>query len=217
MKKIILSISILLSGIAFGQSKYKLSDLRGHMEAFYEFNDNWELIKVAEADVVSDSLKCEFIQTETIKKLNRIRVEKGMPELVVDIRLKPAATHNAYYNRYCWKHEIFQPGEEWAQKGKFTLTHTQRVDIPNHEEILWPDQRIRLLQPNVFSEITEELTMISNSFDETYQQIIDHILRNYKGCSAHWNALTKNPKWDSVYFYMDRINSRCYIILGQYK
>ena len=160
MKKIILSISIiLLSGIAFGQSKYKLSDLRGHMRAFYEFNDNWELIKVAEADVVSDSLKCEFIQIETIKKLNRIRVENGMPELVVDIRLKPAATHNAYYNRYCWKHEIFQPGEEWAQKGKFTLTHTQRVDIPNHEEILWPDQRIRLLQPNVFSEITEELTI----------------------------------------------------------
>ena len=140
-----------------------------------------------------------------------------MPELVVDIRLKPAATH-AYYNRYCQKHEIFQPGEEWVQKGVVTMTHKQRVDIPNHDEILYPDQRIKLLQPNIFSKITEELTSCLTISYDTYDQISDEILNNYKACiDGHWKALTKNPDWNCGYLYIDRTNNKCFFILGQYK
>ena len=52
--------------------------------------------------------------------------------------------------------------------------------------------------------------------DYTYDYITSDILFAYKSCSAHWTALTKNPKWDCVYFYHDRINGFCYVILGIY-
>jgi hypothetical protein len=216
MKNLILTVSLVISSFVVGQN-FKLSDTIGHTGDFYEWGDNWDLIKVADANKISDSIKCEFIQSETLKKLNKIRKESGMKPLIVDDRLKPAATHNAYYNRYCADNDIFQPGQEWAQQGKFTITHTQRVDIPNHEEILWPDQRIRLLEPNVFSEITEELTMSTMYAIRTYDFITDDILFAYKACDGHWFSLTKNPKWDCVYFYQDRVNGFCFIILGKYK
>jgi hypothetical protein len=215
MKKLVLAVSILVSGLVFGQD-FKLSDTIGHTGDFYKFDDDWNLIKIKDANLILDSLKHEFIQTETLKRLNKIRQNAGMKPLIVDIRLKPAATHNAYYNRYCADNKIFQPGEEWAQQGKFTITHTQRVDIPNHEEILWPDQRIKLLEPNIFSEINEELTMSWYTDDHTYDRICNMVLDHYKVCSAHWNSLTKNPKWDCVYFYQDRVNGFCYVILGSY-
>lgn len=218
MKKLFLVFSIAVSSFGFVSSQtFKLSDTIGHTGPFTKFDENWDIIKVSDADVISDSLKSEFIQNETLKKLNKIRKDIGMAELIIDDRLKPAATHNAVYNRYCSQNQIFQPGQEWAQKGKYTLTHDQRVDIPSHEEILYPDQRIKLLEPNVFSAITEELTMSTTYAKYTYDYIIDRILLNYKACDAHWNALTKNPKWNCVYFYHDRINGFCYIILGQYK
>lgn len=216
MKNLILTVSLVISSFVVGQN-FKLSDTIGHTGDFYEWGDNWDLIKVADRNKISDSIKSEFIQSETLKKLNKIRKESGMKELIVDDRLKPAATHNAYYNRYCADNDIFQPGEEWAQQGKFTLTHSQRVDIPNHEEILYPDQRIRLLEPNVFSEITEELTMSFWIYTDTYDYITDDILFAYKACDGHWFDLTKNPKWDCVYFYHDRVNGFCFIILGKYK
>jgi hypothetical protein len=215
MKNLILTLVLLISGFVVGQN-FKLSDTIGHTGGFYVMDDNWNINKVADANKISDSIKCEFIQSETLKKLNKIRKESGMKELIVDDRLKPAATHNAYYNRYCADNDIFQPGQEWAQQGKFTLTHAQRVDIPNHDEILYPDQRIRLLEPNVFSEITEELTMSFWIDTDTYDFITDRILYNYKACDGHWFDLTKNPKWDCVYFYNDRVNGFCYVILGSY-
>ena len=71
MKKIILSISILLSGIAFSQN-FKSTDKIGHTKYFTKMDSNWNIIKVKDADKISDSLKFEFLQTVTINKLNKI-------------------------------------------------------------------------------------------------------------------------------------------------
>ena len=215
MKKLAVALAVVVSGFVNAQP-FKLSDKIGHTGDFHKLDDEWNLIKVADADKISDSLKSEFIQTETLKKLNKIRKDAGMKPLIVDVRLKPAATHNATYNRYCLYNKIFQPGQEWYQKGEVTLTHTQRVDIPNFTEILWPDQRIKLLEPNVFASINEELTMSHRYADYTYDYITTDILDMYKICSAHWTALTKNPSWDCVYFYHDRQDGFCYVILGKY-
>lgn len=218
MKKLAVVFAVVVSGFVNAQP-FKLSDKIGHTGEFWKLeileDDSVSFYKVADADKISDSLKSEFIQTETLKKLNKIRKDAGMKPLIVDVRLKPAATQNAAYNRYCANNKIFQKGEEWSQ-GEFTLTHTQRADIPNFDEILWPDQRIKLLEPNVFASINEELTMSHRYADYTYDYITTDILDMYKICSAHWTALTKNPSWDCVYFYHDRQNGFCYVILGKY-
>lgn len=218
MKKLILVIALGVSGFGFGQT-FKLSDKIGHTGEFWKLeilkDDSVSFYKVADADKISDSLKSEFIQTETLKKLNKIRKDAGMKPLIVDVRLKPAATHNATYNRYCADNKIFQKGEEKFQRG-FTLTHTQRADIPNFDEILEPWDRIKLLEPNVFASITEELTMGTTYANYSYDYITTNVLEMYKICSAHWTALTKNPSWDCVYFYHDRQNGFCYVILGKY-
>ena len=216
MRNIMLVLVLLVSGIGFGQD-FNLYDAFGHHGDFTKMDSNWNIIKVRDADKFSDSLKFEFLQSETIKKLNEIRSESGMPDFVVDIRLKPAAVHNANYNRYCRIHKIFQPGQEWSQKGIYTLTHTQRVDIPNHDEILYPDQRINLLPPNIFSSITEELTSVMTFDSWSYDKISDNVINAYKACTGHWNALTTNTKWNCIYLYIDRRNGICYVILGQYE
>ena len=154
MKKLAVVLALVVSGMGNAQ-KFKLTDTIGHTGPFGKLDDNWDIVYTGPADKISDSLKSEFIQTETLKKLNKIRKDAGMKELIVDVRLKPAATHNATYNLYCSDNQIFQPGQEWYQKGQFTLTHDQRVNIPNFDEILYPNQRIKLLEPNIFSEITE--------------------------------------------------------------
>ena len=216
MKKLVLAFGILCSGLAIGQD-FNLYDTIGQHGDFTKMDSNWNIIKVRDADKFSDSLKFEFLQSETIKKLNEIRSRSGMHDFVVDIRLKPAAVHNANYNRYCRIHKIFQPGQEWYQKGIYTLTHTQRVDIPNHDEILYPDQRIKLLPPNIFSSITEELTSFVPFDDRTYDELSNNIINSYKACTGHWNALTTNTKWNCIYLYIDQRNGICYVILGQYE
>ena len=216
MKRLAVIFAVFVYSFCFSQ-KFKLTDTIGHTGDFTKMDSNWNIVKVKDADLILDSLKFEFLQTETIKKLNKIRREFGMPELIVDIRLKPAAIHNANYNRYCMQHKIFQPGHEWEQQGKWTMTHFQRVDIPGHDEILYPDQRIKLLQPNIFSGIAEELTSCITYNNWTYDKISDNIINAYKACSAHWNALTTNTKWNCIYLYIDRKNGICYAILGQYK
>jgi len=219
MKKLLVIAAVTLSAVCFSQTKsipkFKLSDTVGHTGTFWILKDGY-LVGETPADSIRDSLKCEFIQTETLKKLNKIRKDAGMKELVVDIRLKPAATHNAKYNLYCFKNKVFQPGYEWYQKGKITMTHSQFVDIPNFEELKEPWDRIKLLEPGVFSSITEELQTGFYLPWDTFDFITSDILNGYKACDAHWTALTKNPKWDCVYFYHDRVNAYCYIILGSY-
>jgi hypothetical protein len=218
MKKLAVVLAVVVSGFVNAQP-FKLSDKIGHTGEFWKLeileDDSVSFYKVADADKISDSLKSEFIQTETLKKLNKIRKDAGMKPLIVDVRLKPAATQNAAYNRYCANNKIFQKGEKKSQ-GEFTLTHTQRADIPNFDEILEPWDRIKLVEPNVFASITEELTMSFYLPSYTYDYITTDVLEMYKICSAHWTALTKNPSWDCVYFYHDRQNGFCYIILGKY-
>ena len=220
MKTLLVIIAVTLSAVSFSQTKpipkFKSTDTVGHMHTFKIYDKDGYLVGETPADSIRDSLKSELIQTLTLQKLNKIRKDAGIKELIVDIRLKPAATHNATYNRYCSENRVFQPGYEWYQKGKFTITHDQLVDIPNFEELKEPWDRIKLLEPGVFSSITEELTMSGFWSTNTFDQAADNILDGYKACSAHWTALTKNPKWDGVYFYHDRVNGFCYVILGCY-
>ena len=86
MKKVAFIFAVFVSSFCFSQ-KFKLADPIGHTGDFTKMDSNWNIVKVKDADLILDSLKFEFLQTETIKKLNKIRRESGMPELIVDIRL----------------------------------------------------------------------------------------------------------------------------------
>lgn len=199
MKNLVLIFLVCFVGNLFSQ-KFKLTDTVGRINNGNDF---------------LDSLKREYIQVESIKKLNKIRKDLGMKPLIYDERLKPAAYHNIVYNRYCQWNRIFQPGEERSQ-GNNTLTHTQRVDIPNFTEILWPDQRISLLEKGVFQKITEELTQDISWPTWTFDEVTNRPWDRYKVCSAHWNALTKSTEWDAVYFYHDTKTGLHVVILGKY-
>jgi hypothetical protein len=111
----------------------------------------------------------------------------------------------------------FKLSEKIGHTGEFWKLEILEDDsVTNFDEILWPDQRIKLLEPNVFASINEELTMSFFLPSYTYDYITTDVLDMYKICSAHWTSLTKNPSWDCVYFYHDRQNGFCYIILGKY-
>ncbi len=200
MNKLILIWCFAIPVLGLGQ-KFKLTDTLG---------------KIDKGDLVRDSLKREFIQVESIIKLNQIRKDLGMKPLIYDERLKPAAYHNIVYNRYCQWNKIFQPGLEWEQEGKYTQTHVQYVDIPNFDEIVYPDQRIKLLEKNVLSKITEELTVNYHTDTHTFDRITSSVWDRYKICSSHWNALTTNKEWNSVYMYWDTKTGLIIVILGKY-
>jgi hypothetical protein len=167
-----------------------------------------------------DSLKQEFIQLETFKEINRRRAAYGMKPLVLDTGLRPAAVHNAIYNRWCLKNRIVQhPGDDC------TMTHFQRVNMPGFTEIEFPMSRIRLLDQNRFASITEELTWcaIANLQNtDTYKKRVDHVIENYECSKAHWYDITKDPKWDAIYIFYDlhftdtAQNVCVFIILGDY-
>ena len=226
MKRIIFIISFLVGSILSAQKpiatatpiptpqkpktvtpKFKLSDKHGDWNAGDDF---------------LDSLKQEFIQAEVVKKINSIRVANGMKALILDEGLRPAAVQNAIYNRWCLKNRIVQYPDE-----NCTMTHIQRIDMPNFEEIYWPDARIKLLDQTRFSSITEELTydLIPNlQKTDTYQKRVDEVIKLYKASEGHWYDITKDPKWDAVYVFYDfkTITSSdtvviVYIILGNYE
>lgn len=200
MKKLIVVFGIMLtSGLGFGQ-KFKLSDTVGRTNRGNDY---------------LDSIKREFIQVESVKKLNKIRKDLGMKPLIYDERLKPAAYHNVVYNRYCQWNEIIQPNQP-KENGNSTMTHTQDVDIPNFKEIVWPDQRISLLEKGVFSKITEELTQDIIWSTWTFDEVTKRPWDRYKICSAHWGALTKSTVWDAIYFYYDTKTGLHVVILGKY-
>ena len=207
MKKLFFIFSVLVvSSVTAQTPKFKLTDKHGDWNA---------------GDVRLDSLKQEFIQAEVVKKINSIRVANGMKALILDEGLRPAAVQNAIYNRWCLENKIVQYPDETC-----TMTHIQRIDMPNFEEIYWPDARIKLLDQTRFSSITEELTydlIFDLQNTETYQKRVDEVIKLYKACDAHWNAMTKNPKWDAIYVFYDLHASEkgktaiVYIILGNYK
>jgi hypothetical protein len=201
MKTLVLAASLLVSVIAVSQTKakqstkYKLTDL---VNRAYDYS--------------KDSLKNEFISSETIKKLNAIRKAKGMKPLIVDARLAPAAYHHAFYLDYVHDHKILS-GED--NDNVTTMTHSERYDIPNFNEILDPWDRIKLLEPGVFRSITEELTGFGVTYTLTYDQVTTNTLNYYKSCSAHWNALTSNPKYDAVFMFITH-HGLVVTILGDY-
>ena len=194
MKKLLLTASLFVSLLTVAQSKpkYKLTDL---------VNKSYEYQK--------DSLKNEFICSESIKKLNAIRKTKGMKPLIVDNRLAPAAYHHAIYLNYVADHNIL------SEDGKFTVTHVERFDIPNFTEILDSWDRIKLLDSGVFKEIREELTVIGCTIKATFDQVTSSTLRNYEACDAHWTALTTNAKQDAIFMFITR-RGTVVTILGDY-
>jgi len=179
-------------------------------------------------------LKQEFIQNEVIKQFNAARKAKGIAPLTADVGLKPAAVHNAIYNRYCMHKGIVQyAGSET------TMTHFQNIDIPNFNEIPEVGARIKLLDQSKFNAITEELTFnpICAYNPETFQQAIAHVVNNFKASEHHWADIT-NKHWDAVYVYYDlhatelftwtnpvsgkleplnSMNVMIFVILGEYK
>lgn len=201
MKTLLLAASLLVSIISVAQTKtksstkYKLTDIIPN-----SYIRNY------------DSLADVFISTETIKKLNAIRKAKGMKPLIVDARLAPAAYHHAIYIDYVMDHNILN-GED--NDGVSTVTHFERHDIPNFTEILDPWDRIKLLEPGVFRSITEELSGIGSTYKETYDQVTTNTLNFFKGCSAHWTALTANPKYDAVFMFITH-RGEVIIMLGDY-
>lgn len=220
MKKLLVLLVLLVSGTLFSQT-FKLSDTVGRFQGHYDSHFDYDSILnqyvyvkelVREPEPLRDSLKREFIQVESVKKLNKIRKDLGMKPLIYDERLKPAAYHNLVYNRYCQWNNIFQPEE-----GNTKLTHIQTVDIPNFTEIYWPDQRISLLEKDVFSKITEELTSDIIWPTWTFDEVTNRPWDRYKICSAHWSALTKSTEWDAIYFYRDTKTGIHVVILGKYK
>jgi hypothetical protein len=218
MKKFLVVLAVAVSSVGFGQAAFKLTDTIGHFginESLDIFTGVWTFIN--NGDPKRDSLKRENIQKVSIDKLNEIRKASGMKALVYDARLKPAAWQNTVYNRYCLTNRVFQPGEEKMQRGKYTQTHNQRVNIPNFTEILYPEQRISLLDQTVFSKITEELTSERYAESKTYMQVAEAVWKKYKVCDGHWSALTKDTQWDCVYFYYDITNGQHVVILGKYK
>ena len=208
MKTLFFIVSVLVvSSVTAQTPKFKLTDKHGDWNAGDDF---------------LDSLKQEFIQVEVVKKINSIRVANGMKALILDTGLRPAAVQNAIYNRWCLKNRILQYPDEDC-----TMTHIQRIDMPNFEEIYWPDARIKLLDQTRFSSITEELTyclIFDLQNTETYQKRVDHVITNFKASEAHWYDITKDPKWDAIYVFYDLKTTDVvqghviiYIILGNYE
>lgn len=197
MKKLVVVLAVVFSGIVFSQTKpksspkYKLTDL---------VNITW--------DYHLDSMKFIFIRDVAIKKLNAIRKTKGMNPLIVDFRLAPAVYHHSFYLNYVYDHDI-KDVDGWH------LTHTERFDIPNFTEILEPWDRIKLLEPCVFKEIREELTGIGYNGRMTFDQVAVSTLNGYKACDAHWNALTTNPNLDAIFMYINQ-HGTVITILGDY-
>jgi hypothetical protein len=196
MKKLLLAASLLVCLFTVAQSKpkYKLTDL---VERAYVYKQ--------------DSLKNEFMCAETIKKLNAIRKTNGMKPLIVDARLAPAAHHHAIYMDYAADHNIMAPEND----NTTAMTHFERYDIPGFNEILDPWDRIKLLQPNVFRSITEELSGIGCTIQLTYDQVTTNTLNFFKACSAHWTSLTTNPKYDAVFMFISH-HGEVIIMLGDY-
>ncbi len=169
-----------------------------------------------------DSLKQEFIQLETFKEINRRRAAYGMKPLVLDTGLRPAAVHNAIYNRWCLKNRIAQrPGDDC------TMTHDQRVDMPGFTEIKFPEFRIKLLDQSRFASITEELTwepIFNLQNKDTFKQRVDGNIFGFEMSEGHWYDITKDPKWDAIYIFYDlhytgdtKSEHVCvFIILGDY-
>jgi len=164
--------------------KYKLTDTVG----------TWN-----KGNLYLDSIKQEFIQNEIIKQFNAERMARGVAPLTLDPGLKPAAVHNAIYNRYCMYHGIIQDAGSES-----TMTHFQNVDIPNFNEIPEVGARIKLLDESKFDMITEELqfAVVCECVDPTFQQVSTQVTENFKQSSAHWNSIT-NKTWDAVYVYYD--------------
>lgn len=199
--------------------KYKLTDTIGY----------WNY-----GNLYTDSIKQEFIQNEIIKQFNAARIAKGVAPLTPDAGLKPAAVHNAKYNRYCLANEIEQiPGQT------IYMSHFQKVDIPNFEEIPEVGARIKLLDQTKFGGITEELTfnVICACNPQTFQQTVDNTVNNFKASVHHWDDIV-GEQWDAVYVYYDlhatelvswvnpftgvheslnSMNVITYVILGVYK
>jgi hypothetical protein len=187
--------------------KFKLSDTTG----------DWN-----QGNNYLDSLKQEFIQLETFKEINRRRAAYGMKPLVLDTGLRPAAVHNAIYNRWCLKNRIVQqPGDDC------TMTHFQRVDMPGFTEIEFPMFRIRLLDQTRFASITEELTwepIFNLQNKDTFKQRVDGNIFGFEMSEGHWYDITKDPKWDAIYIFYDlhytgdtKSEHVCvFIILGDY-
>lgn len=221
MKKLFVSIGVCLISLStVAQVKFKLTDTIG----------KWN-----QGNLYRDSLKQEFIQQEITKKINAARVKKGMKPLISDIGLKPAAVHNAIYNRYCFAHDIHST---WSYS---TMTHFQNVDIPNFTEIVDPWARISLLDRTKFAGITENLTLsLIMSPNLTFQQVIDIAVGDFAHSLPHWESLTEHEQWDAMYVYYDlhtgslcepltyeyldgttntiyTMNTIVYVILGDYK
>jgi hypothetical protein len=225
MKKLIICLLIInvSTNISISQvkttPKFKLTDTIG----------TWNY-----GNLYRDSLKQDFIQTEIIKQFNSARIAKVITPLTTDSGLRPAAVHNAIYNRYCLANQI----EQYAGSGT-TMTHFQYVDIPNFEEIPELGARIKLLDQNKYQMITEEITFnaICACNPETFQQAVNHVVDNFKASSTHWNSIT-NVTWDAVYVFYDLhatelfmwtnpftgqyesfkgMNVMIYVILGKYK
>ena len=223
MKKLLVLLVLLVSGLGYSQN-FKLSDVVGKFQTRYDSHFDYDsslnqyiYVKelVRETEPLRDSLKREFIQVEAVKKLNAIRKEKGMKPLIFEEALRPAAYHNSFYNRYMFEHKIeSRIGDDYTSY----MTHNQTHDIPNFEEIEYPWDRVKLCDRSKIQSITEELTQ-SWGYDEskwTFSQTCDKIWEHYGICDAHWNALTKNPKWDCVFVYKDCENGVVVTILGKY-
>jgi hypothetical protein len=191
MKKLFIIAIVTVSSINYTFSqvkskttpKFKLSDTVG----------TWN-----RGNLFRDSLKQEFIQSEIIKQFNAARIAKGVASLTPDVGLKPAAVHNAIYNRYCMFHDIINDNSEW------TMTHYQNVDIPNFNEIPEVGARIKLLDESKFDMITEELqfAVVCECVNPTFQQVSTQVTENFKQSAAHWGDII-NSKWDAVYVYYD--------------
>ena len=201
MGKIVLVLFVFFCGIVFSQTKPKSSTK-------YKLTDIIPISYIRNYDSLADAFMC----VEMIKKLNAIRKTNGMKPLIVDARLAPAAHHHAIYLDYVHDHKILS-GED--NDNVTTMTHFQRYDIPGFNEILDPWDRIKLLQPNVFRSITEELTGIGSTIQLTYDQVTTNTLNYYKACSAHWTSLTTNPKYDAIFMFITH-HGMVVTILGDY-
>lgn len=218
MKNLVFILMLCFVGNLFSQ-KFKLTDtigkFLGRYDVVYDYDSikevyNSKLVLVRQNEPLRDSLKREFIQVESIKKLNEIRKQNGLKPLVFEELLRPAAYHNLTYNRYMYTNRISSDNDGWF------LTHNQYIDIPNFNELTYPWDRIALLDQTKISSITEELTCDTNFPDWTFNTVCDKIWSSYKICYAHWDQLTKNPKWDCVFIYRDFENGIIITILGAY-
>jgi len=216
MKNLMLVLVLLVSGFGFSQN-FKLSDTLGNMDGrfTYVLDENWNLRKdtISMTEPLRDSLKREFIQVEAVKKLNAIRKEKGMKPLIFEEGLRPAAYHNVVYNRYMFEHKIKSPMGDGTES---YMTHNQYTDIPNHEELVYPWDRVKLLDRSKIKSINEVLTQNTYKEEWTFDHTCNRIWEMYSICDAHWNALTTEKEWDCIFIYRDFENGVVYGILGVY-